>query len=191
MISGKSGAGAVRRLAAALPVLCASLAAPLLGVGGSAQAADLVSNFNQTATTTSFNFGNSGTDDLAQVFTTGDNATGYTLTSIEMAFGSGVVISPTDIGDLSVSVWSVDGSGHPQTKQFDLTNPASIAAATVTPHPEWFITGTDAVFSAPSDTRLTMMTDYAVVLTFDQNKQLFHTSQLRGVFGRQWLVDCR
>ena len=155
------------RRAAAFLVLCASLAVPLLGTGGSAQAAVLVSNFGESASSASYGFGINGVDDLAQVFTTGTHAAGYTLTSVEIGFEE--AISAADIGDLSASVWSVDGSGNPQTKKFDLTKPASIAAATLSGvDPSFTITAPYAVFTAPSNTTLTQMTNYAVVLTYDQ-----------------------
>ena len=161
------------RRAAAFLVLCASLAAPLLGAGGSAQAAVLVSNFGESASSGVISFSSGGLD-LAQVFTTGSNAAGYTLTSIEMPFYT--AISAADIGDLSVSVWSVDSSGNPLTKQFDLTNPASIAATTFTVGAVETVTGNYAVFTAPSNTTLTQPTKYAVVLTFDQSRSLWSTA---------------
>ena len=166
------------RRAAAFMVLCASLAAPLLGTGGSAQAAVQVSNFGESATNAGSSFGNNGVDDLAQVFTTGTNAVGYTLTSIEMPFAD--AISAADIGDLSVSVWSVDSDGNPQTEQFDLTKPASIAAATFTTTTIGTVdvetvTGNYTVFNAPSNTTLTQTTKYAVVLTFDLSRALWST----------------
>ena len=171
-------AGRVRRTVAFL-VFCASLAAPLWGVGGSAQAEVLVSNFDGRATSTTARFGSNGVNRPAQVFTTGTHAAGYTLTSIEAAFVDQVLSS--DIGDLSVKVWSVDGSGHPQTMQFELDNPTSIAAAAATSlglldGSEIFdVTGNYAMFTAPSGTTLTKMTEYAVVLTFDQAGVLWTT----------------
>ena len=76
-------AGRVRRTAGL--VLLASLAAPLLGAGGSAEA-QLVSNFN-SATSTSVRLGaTTDSKDVVQVFTTGTNTGGYTLTSINLHF---------------------------------------------------------------------------------------------------------
>ena len=162
------------RSAAAFLVLCASLAAPLLGAGGSAQAEELVSNLGESATSTSATFGVIADKDLAQVFKTGTNAAGYTLTSVEMAVRS--AISAADIGDLSVEVWSVDGAGNPQTKQFDLTNPASIDGATISgTFSSVTITGNYAVFTAPSNKTLTTMTAYAIVLTYDQQRGFWTT----------------
>ena len=164
------------RRAAAFLVLCASLAVPLLG--GSVQAAVLVSNFGESASNSSATFSN-GDRDLAQVFTTGTHAAGYTLTSIELPFFAD--ISAADIGDLSVSVWSVDSSGNPQTKQFDLTKPASITLATVTTTTTgtadiYTVTSNYTVFTAPSNKTLTQNTNYAVVLTYDQSGGLWSTA---------------
>ena len=159
------------RRAAAFLVLCASLAVPLLGAGGSAQAAVLVSNFGESATSATSGFSLNGDSHLAQVFTTGTHAAGYTLTSVEIGFHS--AISAADIGDLSVNVWSVDSSGNPQTKQFDLTKPASIAAVTFNAMD--VITGNYAEFTAPSNTTLTQTTNYAFVLTYDAPGGLWTT----------------
>ena len=84
---GRPGALAGRVRRAAVLVFCASLAAPLLGVGGSAEAQEvLVSNIS-SATTTSLRLGAASTGrDAVQVFTTGTNAGGYTLTSIDFDF---------------------------------------------------------------------------------------------------------
>ena len=73
-------AAALPRLAALLLVLAASLAVPLSGAGGAAHADVLVSNVGQMELDGHLFSGN----DLAQSFTTGTNATGYTLTSIEL-----------------------------------------------------------------------------------------------------------
>ena len=163
-----------------------------MGTGGSAQAEDLVRNFGESASDTDASFGNNGAFDLAQVFTTGSNATGYILTSIEMAFTS--AISAADIGDLSVSVWSVDGLGNPQAKEFDLTKPASIAATTTnTPTGIGIaqvvtVTGNYAVFTGPSNKTLTRNTDYAVVLAFDQHKVLYSTPSITDTSGAGWSI---
>ena len=143
----------------------------------------LVSNFGESASSSGAAFGANGESDLAQVFTTGTHATGYTLTSVEMVFFAD--ISAADIGDLSVSVWSVDSSGNPQTKQFDLTNPASIdsatfATTTIGTIDVETVTGNYAVFTAPSKTTLTQMMPptmaYAFVVTYDQLGLLFTTA---------------
>ena len=78
----------------------------------------LVSNLNQSASggayppgQTGSYFQSGGTDDLAQGFTTGMDAAGYTLTSIEIPFAQD--ISAADIADLTVSIHADDGSGNP------------------------------------------------------------------------------
>ena len=78
----------------------------------------LVSNLNQPASggayppgQTGSYFQSGGTDDLAQGFTTGMDAAGYTLTSIEIPFAQD--ISAADIADLTVSIHADDGSGNP------------------------------------------------------------------------------
>ena len=164
--AGRPGALAGRVRRAAALVFCASLAAPLLGAGGSAEAQVLVSNLGVTASTTDFRF-ESGSIDLAQVFTTGANEAGYTLASIEVAFD--LAISAADIGDLSVEVWSVDSSGYPSVSEFVLVNPGSIAQATNSPVTDgnFTVTGNYAVFTAPGGTTLTKTTNYAVVLEYD------------------------
>ena len=94
----------------ALALLAFAVLALSLAVPSKAQADVLVSNLNQFASyaDTSSYVGNQfrtpgGKDDIAQGFTTGTNADGYTLTSIEFAvFG---LDPPTaDIGDLTASV---------------------------------------------------------------------------------------
>ena len=81
--SGRAVASA--RRAAASPVLCAMLAAPLLGAGGSAQAEELVSNLS-SASSTAISLGTFAGlgKDAVQVFTSGTNPGGYTLTSIDL-----------------------------------------------------------------------------------------------------------
>ena len=73
-----------RGLAVLALVFCASLAAPLLGAGGSAQAQDVLVTNVGSATSTDLRLGasTSSSKDGVQVFTTGTSAGGYTLTSI-------------------------------------------------------------------------------------------------------------
>ena len=141
----------------------------------------LVSNLNQSATggayppgLTGSYFQSGGTDDLAQGFTTGMDAAGYTLTSIEIPFAES--ISAADIGDLTVSIHADDGSGNPAaTALFALDKPASIdgspgstagAAANAAA-----LVGATHEFTVPGNTTttFTMSTPYFVVLTYDQD----------------------
>ena len=157
---GRSGrrSGLLACGAAALIGLAALLAGP-----SEARAEVLVTNFDQSATDT-FSGLVSGTTnyDIAQAFTTGDHAAGYTLTSIEVVVEQ--AISAAEIDNLDASVWTVDASGRPDTKQFDLTNPASISAATLSDQNKF--TGNFAVFTPPANTELDASTTYAVVLTW-------------------------
>ena len=134
-------AAALPRLAALLLVLAASLAVPLPGAGGVAHAAALVSNVGQTTNglTGLVQF------DLAQSFTTGTNATGYTLTSIELRLNS---IQSSDTP--TVKLYSGSAIG---TEVDTLSGPAMLDA-----------TGTNNYTFTPSSTvTLLMSTTYWVV----------------------------
>ena len=140
--SGNRAAALLRRSRAvggvpggALALLAFAILA--LAVPSKAQAEVLVSNLNQYASSASegqygydgASFGSGGANDIAQGFRTGTNTSGYTLTSIDVAFSE--AIAAADIGDLTASVWTADASGNPLAKQFDLSKPASIASATL------------------------------------------------------------
>ena len=88
----------------------------------------LVHNLDQKATSDAVDL--DSTNRIAQVFRTGAAGTSYTLDSIELGFRD--AISSGDIGDLSASVWAVDTSGQPTTKQYDLEKPAAIETMKVT-----------------------------------------------------------
>ena len=169
----------------ALALLAFAVLALSLAVPSKAQADVLVSNLNQFASyadTSSYvgaSFGSGGENDIAQGFTTGTNADGYTLTSIEFAvFGA---ITTADIGDLTASVWTADASGNPDSKLFDLSKPASIVSATIGTAGTFgtnLVTGNFAEFTVPAANTTTMFstsTTYLVVLTFDSNQTLWHT----------------
>ena len=98
--AGRHGALAGRGRRASALVFCASLAAALLlGASGSAEAQDvLVSNLDQSASTTGPRLGTTtDSNDAVQLFTTGTNTTGYTLASVELqlAYRSSGHESPT------------------------------------------------------------------------------------------------
>ena len=81
------------------PVFLAALAAsPAAGQ----TTVTLVSNFNQTDDAAA-----GGTRDRAQRFTTGSNAAGYTLTSIE------IKSEDAQSDDAALAVWTVNASGFP------------------------------------------------------------------------------
>ena len=113
------------------------------GVGTNADDSALVRNTAQG--------GAFGTDTLdsnvhyAQLFTTGDNASGYTLSSIE-------VVSADSNGDVfAASVYTVGSNNRPNSEHAALTSPGSHAAGPLT-------------FAAPAGTELAAETIYAVVL---------------------------
>ena len=80
-------------------------------------------------------------------------AANYTLTSIEIVVTRD--ISSTNIGSLSVSVWSADASGHPASSLYTLTNPASITEDVA------------SSFTAPADATLAAGNTYVVVVDYN------------------------
>ena len=84
----------------------------------------------------------------AQSFSVPSGGGNYTLASIEMGLLGN--ISSTNIGSLTVSVWSADSSGHPASSLYTLTNPASITTGT-------------ASFTAPAGATLEAGNTYVVV----------------------------
>ncbi len=107
----------------------------------------------------------------AQTFTTGDNAGGYTLSSIQVDFASGFSV-PTR---LAFSLWSVDSGGEPSAKLVDLTNPASL------------IVGVNK-FTAPSGTKLLKETSYAVHMSGDAGSPKYTTSNDEGGAKSGWSI---
>ena len=128
-------------------------------VNGTAVQPDvLVSNLGQTSTGSS---ALRNGDQLGQTFsiaTTGD-ASYYTLSSIEIPFARNG-IAATDMGLLTVSLWSTHTSGanagHPDSLLYTLTNPASVAADAT------------ATFAAPADLTLAAGKTYAVVVVYSK-----------------------
>ena len=92
---------------------------------------------------------------VAQGFTTGTNASGYTLESIQPYFST--AISAGNIGNLTVTLQS-DSSG-PGTILQTLTNPAMIPAAGDPP-----VATNAGTFTAPAGTTLAANTTYFWVL---------------------------
>ena len=157
-----------------LAALAALALVLLLSATPGARADVLISNFTSTATSNGVSFDTNGAVNLAQGFGTGGHAAGYTLTSLEVAFDG--EIDATDIADLTASVWTADASGNPETKRFDLTNPASISRATFTgPISNRRVTGNYAEFTAPAAATLEASTAYLLVLTFDEDRSLWVT----------------
>ena len=63
---------------------------------------------------------------LAQAFTTGSNASGYTLQSIELDFEE-VPKRRADVAALTVSLWSATAAGEPNTAVATLINPVNLS----------------------------------------------------------------
>ena len=116
----------------------ASLALCSIGAPVHAQTVTLISNASQG------NDSQAGdTRTRAQLFTTGTNAAGYTLASVE------IVSKDAQSDDVTVSVCETDSSGHPTSTCTALTAPSSFAAGTLS-------------FTAPDNTTLSAGTTYAV-----------------------------
>ena len=132
---------------ALLLVLAASLAVPLLGAGGAAQADVLVNNIGQAD-------GGTGALNLdhAQAFTTGSNTGGYRLTSVEVEFASINVIST-----VAVSIWSESG-GLPNSSVHAFSNRSLPQSSADSVH-EFSLSGTGI--------QLTASTTYFVVIDVD------------------------
>ena len=132
---------ALRALAAGVLLVFAGLLVPT-GQVQAQTATTLVSNLTQGNDTVTFF---SDPTDVAQQFTTGSVAGGYTLT--------GVDVDSESSHSFSVSVCGVDNDGYPTTTCTNLTSPGSFAAGVLS-------------FTAPSNTMLTANTKYAVVMDF-------------------------
>ena len=134
--------------------------------------AGLVSNLNQVATSNQLDFSpGSARYSFAQGFRTGANPGGYTLTSIEIAFSAAV--SAAQIGAVTASVWTADGSGNPATDLFALTKPASFGTPTTTTSGSldefYTLSGNYAVLTAPGGTTLDPSTRYLMVVVGGPN----------------------
>ncbi len=131
---------------AALALLCA---VSMAGITAPAQAQTeqtLVSNIGQGRDT--FILRQQG---AYQAFTTGNNALGYVLNSVELYFTR----RSASASHISASLHRMD-SGEPGDKLADLGNPDSIVVG-------------NNVFSAPAGTVLSAGTEYAVVLSISDN----------------------
>ena len=124
----------------AVPTLLALLAALAAAPAAAQTVTTLVSNIGQGNDA----FGEtSSTRKVAQGFTTGSNATGYTLSSID--------IVSENSNAFTAAVYTVNASGQPDTLVASLTSPGSFAAGTLT-------------FTAPASTTLAASTEYSVVM---------------------------
>ena len=159
------GGGAMRAVRPAPLTLLAALA--LLAILGAlfvpdraqAQAQVLVSNLGQTKTGQSILRNGDRSGQTFSIAPTG-GASYYTLSSIEILFSTNGIAS-TDMGLLTVSLWSTHASGtnagHPKNLLYTLTNPESVAADAA------------ATFAAPADLTLAAGRTYAVVVVYSKN----------------------
>ena len=149
---GRQGRLRVRSLAARslTAVLLAALAA-LLALPLQAQTVTtLVSNTGQAHNVnTGYTVGISGTNKFTQTqqFTTGDNADGYTLSSVQIYIGGVAGSSAT-----RVSIYEADTSGNPDSSRYTLTNPNSITGDSIN------------TFTAPANATLVKETNYFVIV---------------------------
>ena len=128
-----------RALAAAVLLAVVTLPALLSPTRGHAQTVNTyVSNFGQ-----GMNGDYIFVQNRAQSFTTGPQAGGYTVTSVE-------IVSEDAEGDaFSAAIYTTNASGHPVSEVAALTPPSSFAAGTLT-------------FTAPANTILAASTTYSV-----------------------------
>ena len=151
-------------LALLLGVLSPFAAAP-------AAAAVLVSNIGSGGGTQTSNL--SGTDPIrAQAFTTGSNAAGYALTSVDINFVNRFALTTQEIAALKMEVWTSTSAGLPDAKHATLTNPTSFPAGSAGMQGERQVT---VAFAAPTGTTLTASTTYHVVMYGVNNRVgVFH-----------------
>ena len=150
-----------------LPAVVLSLGALSLFATAPAEADVLVSNIQQSVSTT---LGEGHTFAFAQGFTTGDNGDGYILESIEtrvtvVVTGGSTALTEAERATVKVQLWS-SSSGAPGMKLADLTVPSEIAAGN-----KIIVT-----FSAPSNNRLELEANteyYLVVFTTGSNLSRF------------------
>ena len=150
--AGRHGALAGRVPRASALVFCASLAAALLGTGGSAEAQQVLIDNLGSASTTSVRFGiESYSVDAVQVFRTGTNTAGYTLTSIVVDLQSWVGTSTLP----TVTLNNVTVAGSSVT--------LGTAVATLTTTATGVPSGNAGVtYTLPTDTSLDASTAYGV-----------------------------
>ena len=127
-----------------LVTVAALLALPLQGQAQTT----LVSNTGQDRASTNWTVGGGNNFVHAQGFTTGDDADGYALFSVQVYFRSGF-----DSGDeVKVSIYGADASGNPNSSLHELTNPSSIVNNGLN------------TFTAPTRPTLEKETDYFIVV---------------------------
>ena len=113
--AARGSGGRFRRLAAALFVFAA------LGTALPAAAQTVITLISNTGQANS-DTGSLSAYDQAQAFTTGANASGYTITGIDIQFGN-----YTGTASYTVSIWT-EVSGSPGSSVASLTSPSSLTA---------------------------------------------------------------
>ena len=106
----------------------------------------LVSNTGQTSSTIS-SVGPVGEQALAQQFTTGDNPSGYALSSVQIYLTSFIRTNRA-----RVSIYAADASGNPSSSRYTLTNLSAITSGSLN------------TFTAPAGATLEKETKYFVVV---------------------------
>ena len=101
--------------------------------------------------------------EAVQAFTTGSNANGYTLQSIELDFED-VPTRGADAATLTVSLWSATAAGEPNTAVATLIDPVNLSVAD---EPGILSEGVKA-FRAPANTGLSADTKYFVHVECNQ-----------------------
>ena len=141
---GRAGAPAHSWRYAAAAVLLAFAALLALPLQAEAQTA-YVSNNGQSGSTT---VNTNASISQAQGFTTGSQSGGYPLSSVGLKFSSGAA----NAANLVVAIYSAATGGGPDTVEYTLLNPSTLA-----------IDGTEQLFSAPANATLSAGTTYYVV----------------------------
>ena len=121
--------------------------------GHETPATTFVSNSGQTSSVGDSRVGylSGGNFRQAQTFTTGSNASGYTLSEVDLRIDTNGG-TDDDPSTLQVSIYSVSSGGDPDSSLYVLTNPASIT------------NDADNTFTAPANSTLDASTSYAVYL---------------------------
>ena len=157
--AGSGGAGRHGALAGRVPrasawVFCASLAAALLGAGGSAEAQQVLIDNLGSSSSTSVRLGDdSSSVDAVQVFRTGTNTGGYTLTSVLVdlqTWGGTATNLPT------VTLHNVTVAGA------SVTLGTAVATLTTTATSLGNETSSHVTYTPPSGTSLDASTPYGV-----------------------------
>ena len=142
---GRAGAPAHSWRYAAAAVLLAFAALLALPLQAEAQTA-YVSNTGQSDSPVAVN--TNASISQAQGFTTGSQSGGYPLSSVGLKFSAGA----PNAANLVVAIYSAATGGGPDTVEYTLLNPSTLA-----------IDGTEQLFSAPANATLSAGTTYYVV----------------------------